>query len=259
MLTIPVAERDASNRHPNGSRRLPEAARDPSRWHRPSELRAALRDAIDKSDLPANTRTFGIWLEARLDPSGSADVAEIVRLSQYCRATTFVHLRKLEDAGLIERHGSARRTGPGEWTRTSKISAAARFRPPDLRNCHDERSDLRKSERSDFPWKSKRVYSDGPVGDQPSDRNAHASGSEQITADERRAVDEHWPLCAQARSDLPSQREGYSTNATGYAGPPKTQAEVLEAMIGSGRHPLLAAALIELNERKAAHGTGTTS
>ena len=191
----------------------------PTNWHKQHDCRPQLRTAIDALDEPALMRTWGRWLVDRLDARGDlhrADVAVLVRISPVSRRSTYRYLAVLEAAGLIERTGTAvlRR---GRWRRTATISAAARFRAPvalsqvstvadsdsdsaDALTCDSARSDT-------FPTLV--VVSSGAVGD-------HTTGSrrddEQISDEQRHALDEQWPLMARARSDVPLLRPGYGTN-----------------------------------------------
>lgn len=178
----------------------------PTNWRKWDAWRPAMRTAIKDADLPVSIRQWAMWLTDRLDRNGHADVGEIVALSCYCRRTTYAYLAQLEMAGIVHRDCTSRKIGHREWRKFATVSVATRIRaqaaPPLTCDSASART-------------TKRKPSSGSVGNQPPVRNARTRDDDTVINDEQRhALDEQWPLMARARSDLPGQRPGYSTNVT---------------------------------------------
>jgi len=207
MLTI-ADQSDVARHTPRTSRRsaLLAAVADPANWH-PADCRPAYRDALKTTQLPAAVRSWGCWLADRFTPAGDlalrGGIAALISVSPVSRAQTYRYLAQLERAGLIERIGATRKVAEREYRRATILRVAVAIRGdaphvPDLR-----KSQLRDSRSKPF---------NGSVGDQRTDRYARETSSEQIDDESRRAVDEHWPLCARAPSDVPRSRPGYGVN-----------------------------------------------
>lgn len=207
-------------------RRVPQTRRagllaavaDPSNWRKPADVRPAMRDAA--RDLkPVRFRLWTLWLIDRLDARGELHrritYAKLVAWSGISRATFYRYLAALEDAGIIEREGTARKIR-GEWRRETAIRAGAAFREPETIL----------SQVTDPPARRKPLTSDNVNSETfPTYRGRSTGGSvgnlttgserePAISAEDRDAVDNGWPRCARSITDLPGARPGYGENLT---------------------------------------------
>jgi len=198
---------------PRSRRALLAAVKNPDNWH-PADCRPQLRRAIDDPDLrlPLALRLWAHDLVGLLTPAGEfrldGGLAALIAVSHASRRTTFRYLSQLERVGLIERETTTTRVGPGEFRRSTRLRAGEAFRPA------TQRTPLRPAIVPAGGTKAK-TYSMVDVGDQPPARNARAreTASEQITDQDRRAVDDGWRKCARSRLDVPAVRYG-NNNAT---------------------------------------------
>lgn len=214
MLTVAdqtsvASGRASTHRH---RRALLSAIGDPGNWHKPTDCRPALRDAIRQQIPSSRFQTWALLFVDRLNRDGELhriDRAALARVTGISYRQCSRYLGDLHRLGLIERAQTARMNRrTGHYDRVVIIRAAACFRPSEQPIRIPRPPDQPKGQHRPSAYIGCEVVSG--TGRDPT--TGSKADEQELDEQQQRALVDAWPTLARSRTDVPLLRPGYGTN-----------------------------------------------